>query len=244
MPSSWSPSTTRPRSSTATHRSASPSSAKPTSAPSAATIAASAAGAVAPQPRLMFTPSGSAKRTLTRAPVAARISPATPQPEPFAQSTSTAQVRPGAACQAQPVLAVALERHGCRRWPAPSRALVGPTSSSERQMSASSSSSTSSSSFEPRAVEHLEPVVLGRVVGGRDHDARAVAQGPGGVRERGRGADAHAMDVDAHARGTRRRARRPACPPTDGCPGRPGWRPCRRAAGGRSRGPGRRRWAA
>ena len=52
----------------------------------ATTSAASEAGAVAPQPRLMFTPSGSLWMTSTRAPVAARISGAVAPPAPFAQS--------------------------------------------------------------------------------------------------------------------------------------------------------------
>ena len=58
------------------------------SAPRATTAAASEAGAVAPQSRLMLRPSGSAWMTSTRAPVAARMSPATTLPEPFAQSST------------------------------------------------------------------------------------------------------------------------------------------------------------
>ena len=48
----------RPAASTASSRSASPSRAKPMSAPRSTTAAASDAGAVAPQPTLMLTPSG------------------------------------------------------------------------------------------------------------------------------------------------------------------------------------------
>ena len=56
------------------------------SAPRSTTAAASEAGAVAPQPRLMLIPSGSAWMTSTVAPVAARMSAATTLPEPLAQS--------------------------------------------------------------------------------------------------------------------------------------------------------------
>ena len=89
MPMSWSPSTTVPVASTATHRSASPSSANPMSAPCASTSAASDAGAVAPHARLMFDPSGPAWIVATRAPDAAKMPDATSDAAPFAQSSTT-----------------------------------------------------------------------------------------------------------------------------------------------------------
>ena len=168
-----------PRASTATHRSASPSSANPTSAPRLATASASDAGAVAPQARLMLSPSGASWITVTRAPGRA---------QDLAARRGT---RPRSPCRGRRagrrVDRRRERRAGGRRSargapPASTRPpdrvrAARPAARRRAASSASSSSSTSSSSFRPRRVEHLEPVVLGRVVRRRDHD-------PGGERRR------------------------------------------------------------
>ena len=156
-PSSWSPSTTRPCRSTTTRRSASPSSAKPRSAPRAITCSARSAGAVAPQPTLMFSPSGSLWITSTLAPVAARSSGAVTPPEPCAQS-STMRRRHGVA-RARPSRSARYRSTREASWTMrPIPPLRGPPSSSVRQMSCSSRSSTASSSLRPRPSSTLSPL--------------------------------------------------------------------------------------
>ena len=159
MPSTWSPSTSRPVPSTAMHRSASPSSAKPTSAPCSRTAAISDSGWVAPQSRLMLSPSGSSWMTVTRAPVARRISGPTRYAAPFAVSSttwsppaSTAPARPGPVRRG--TARAGLRRPRSARSPSAAR----PGSSSARRISASSSSSRSSSSFRPLGSSTLRPL--------------------------------------------------------------------------------------
>jgi hypothetical protein len=59
-----------------------------------ATSAARAAGAVAPQARLMFAPSGRSKWAVTLAPLAPRMTGATTLAEPLAQSTRRRRSEP------------------------------------------------------------------------------------------------------------------------------------------------------
>ena len=59
------------------------------SAPAALTASASEAGAVAPLARLMLSPSGASWITVTRAPVARRMSGATRYAAPLAVSSTT-----------------------------------------------------------------------------------------------------------------------------------------------------------
>ena len=87
-------------------------------------VAASAAGAVAPQSRLMLLPSGASKWTLTSAPGAAEDLGRQPRrPEPLAQSSDHPQVGRDARCaSASPMLPVAVER---RRVPSDLAAEAG-----------------------------------------------------------------------------------------------------------------------
>ena len=171
-------------------RSASPSRAKPTSAPRADDLRRERRPA--PWPRhstLMFTPSGSLWMTSTlragrgedlRADDAARaVRAVEDDPEPVASIVrrEPEAVRPVALEQAAAVDGSGRARR-CRRRP----------SSSVRQMSCSSSSSIVVVELEAALVEDLEPVVVGRVVGGRDHDpGREVAAGRRGTRAPGSG---------------------------------------------------------
>src|SRR5215213_1799137 len=77
----WSPSTTSPRSSTASMRSPSPSNAIPRSHPSLVTSCWSARRSVAPQPTLMFVPSG-------ESPIATTVAPASSNARGAASSCS------------------------------------------------------------------------------------------------------------------------------------------------------------
>ena len=119
---------------------------------------------------LMLTPSGAALMTSSRAPVAARISGPTTEPEPFAASRTRCRWRASIGLgEAEPVDPVVGQP--ARGVDHPAEVVVrAPPSSSVRQMSVSSSSSIESSSLSPSRVEDLEPVVGGRVVRGGDHD--------------------------------------------------------------------------
>ena len=120
---------------------------------------------VAPQPTLMFVPSGSLPIACTSAPSCSNARGASSEYAPFAQSTAIR--RPGE------VGAEVRERRGRGSASAApdgvlDRALRATGGASS---SASISSSASSVSLRPRAVEELHAVVLGRVVRGGDDDA-------------------------------------------------------------------------
>src|SRR6188472_4445871 len=83
----WSPSTTSPCPSTASIRSPSPSNATPRSRLSVVTSSCSARRSVAPQPTLMFEPSGVTPIAWTSAPQRSKTPGAIPENAPFAQST-------------------------------------------------------------------------------------------------------------------------------------------------------------
>ena len=79
----------RPSPSASIARSASPSSARPRSAPAVTTAFAIASGWRAPQPALMFLPSGETARRITSAPARRNASGATRKAAPLAQSRTT-----------------------------------------------------------------------------------------------------------------------------------------------------------
>ena len=86
-----SPSTAWPRASTASMRSPSPSKASPGRQPSSGTTSWSARRSVAPQPTLMFDPSGWSPIATTSAPSCSNAFGAIAEYAPFAQSTAELQ---------------------------------------------------------------------------------------------------------------------------------------------------------
>ena len=163
---------------------------------------ARAAGAVAPQSRLMLMPSGTSKWVVTLAPLAARMAGATWLAEPFAQSRWTSQRGTDTAGQAEPMLEVAVEvaasvddaaEAGVRR----AVQLVG-AQDERRELVLERVVELLA-----LACEDLEPVVVGRIVRGRDHDARGVAGRGRDVGQRRRRTDTQDMDVRSGRRDAR-----------------------------------------
>ncbi len=175
---------------------------------------------MAPHPRLILTPSGSAWMTSTAAPVARRISEPRTAPEPFAPSSTRRDAgRPDALREREPVAPVVVDQvvadddppeAGVRRAAEVVRA---PDQLLELVLDRIVE-------LEAVAVEHLEPVVVGRVVRGRDHDPGREPAAPGKERERGRGHDPDLMDVGPEAGRPRPRPRPRTCRPSAACPGR------------------------
>ena len=138
--------------------------------------------------------------TVTRAPVARRISGPTWYAAPFAVSRTT--WRPAAATReasARPVLHVAREQAGRVHGPADrsrvhARQLVG------AQHERLELVLDVVGELLAAGIEDLEAVVLGRVVGRGDHDPGGEVALPGEVREGRRRHHAHVVDVRAHAR--------------------------------------------
>ncbi len=150
----------------------------------------------------MLIPSGSAWMTSTSAPVAARISgPDADSPSRWRSRARSAGPRAGIS-RARPIAvrAVVVEQLAGRRPPGRSGRCATPPSSSVRQISCSSSSSIGVVELEPGAVEDLEPVVVGRVVRGGDHDPGRERATTGQEGEGRRRDDPDEVDVDAQAR--------------------------------------------
>ena len=151
----WSPSTTRPRWSTARQRSASPSCAMPRSARWCTTAAARVSRWVEPTPSLMLRPSGSAPITVTRAPASVKTWGEMPDAAPCAQSST--MWRPSRRCGS-------VESRWTRyRSSASANRRMRPTSaplgsSLAVPIAASIRSSTSSGSFTPPAAKNLMPL--------------------------------------------------------------------------------------
>ncbi len=147
-------------------------------APAARTASAREAGAVAPQSRLMLSPSGASWITVTRAPVARRISGATSNAAPFAVSSTTCS--PAASTAPASPLAVGHvageQRCGVHGPADPVRRhagqLVRPQDGGLQVVL------DVVVELEAAGVEDLEPVVLGRVVRRRDHDPGRELAGP------------------------------------------------------------------
>ena len=178
MPSSWSPSTTCPVSSTATQRSASPSSAKPTSLPSSATIAARAAGAVAPQPRLML---HAVRLVEVDADRGARGGEDLRRDHAAGAVGAVEATRAGRSADASapaPCDAARYRSRPARASTLAADAVVASGWSARPRARAAPRARPPSCVVELEAalVEHLEAVVVGGVVGGGDHDPRAIAQ--------------------------------------------------------------------
>ena len=150
----------------------------------------------------MLIPSGSLWIDLDRRAGRARGSPGRRRPpDPFAQSRTIrrpargdrrGRARGGARGSARGAPGSTTDR--------PISALPTEPSSSVRQISCSISSSTPSSSLRPVLVEDLQAVVVGRVVGRRDHDPGGEVAGPGEEREGRRRDAAGDPDVGAEAR--------------------------------------------
>ena len=105
----WSPSSAPPASSTASMRSPSPSKATPRSWPPVADDLLQQARSVAPQPTLMFVPSGVAATVVTSAPSRSNTPGAIAENAPLAQSTATRRPSRSRAEVLQDVLDVALD---------------------------------------------------------------------------------------------------------------------------------------
>ena len=161
----WSPSSGSPFPSTASIRSPSPSNATPRSRRSSRTSCWSARRSVAPQPTLMFVPSGSIPIAVTSAPSSSKARGAIHEYAPFAQSTPMPQPLEVGAEAVEDVVEVAVDGdlevvdlavlHVLRRRVEQrlDRLLVGV------------------GELAPVLREELDAVVLGRVVGGGDDDA-------------------------------------------------------------------------
>ena len=165
----WSPSTSFPSASTASMRSPSPSKATPRSASPPRHHPRSSQRSVAPQPTLMFVPSGSSPTSDDVRPSRSSTAGATWYIAPFAQSSRDPQARERRA----EALADHLDVLLAHPRPSTRSAAVGsPGASSsclDRLLLARPSS------FQPPR-EELDPVVLGRIVrGGDDRAARARA---------------------------------------------------------------------
>ena len=200
-PRTWSPSTTCPRASTAISRSASPSRANPTSAPRAVDRRGERGRRRRPGLDVDVHAVGLVVDDLDRRPGRREdLGPDHPARAVRAVEDDPQARRRRSPGEAEPVLAVALEQVAARRLTRPISALPTPPSSSVRQMSCSSSSSTASSSFRPGRVEHLEAVVVGRVVRRRDHDPGRESPVPARKASAGVGTTAGDLDVDAEAR--------------------------------------------
>ena len=137
---------------------------------------------------------------LTVAPVAARISRPTKQPDPLAPSRTSRSPRGGhGRGEPESVAEVVVETRPSVDRPtdlgvAQARELLGsPDQLLELVLDRVVE-------LEAMAVEHLEPVVVGRVVRGRDHDPGGELAGAGEVRQGGRRDDADDMDVRSEAR--------------------------------------------
>ena len=149
----WSPSITRPSASANRARSASPSWAIPASAPFSFTAAATTSGWSAPQPSLMFLPSGRSNIGRTSAPSLRRTSGAARYAAPFAQSTTIRIPARGAWTAA--VTCVRYRSRPSGTSPTvPRLRSPGPS----RRYSASISSSVSSGSLKPEAPKNLMPL--------------------------------------------------------------------------------------
>ena len=201
-----------------------------------------------PWPRsrtLMLMPSGSAWMTSTVRP--GRLEDAGPriEPDPLAPSRTTRSPAAGIAVgQAEPVLAVAPRRARRASTTRPSPAFPTPPSSLGPPDQLLELVLDRVVELEAVAVEHLEAVVVGRVVRGGDHDpgrerpaSRPGTRGPASARRRRHG---------RRRRGSSRRPRSPprTCPPSGGCPGRRRARPRGPTSGAPSPGRGRRRGSA
>ena len=219
----WSPSTTSPRSSTASMRSPSPSNATPKSSPLLVTSCCKARRSVAPQPTLMFSPSGASPIDgHLRAEVPERVRRDAGVGAVGAVDADVQAVEVAAEAVGD-VVAVAADRDlevvdlaevGVARRLAEQRLdlLLGLV----RELL-------------PVAVEQLDAVVLGRVVRGGDDGAEVERE------QRDRRGRQHAREHRVPARRGDAGGERPARArgPTRGCPGRSG--PPRRRA--RRRGP-------
>ena len=164
------------------------------------TAAISVSGWVAPQSRLMLSPSGASWITVTRAPVARRISGPTRNAAPFAVSRTTCSPPPSIAA-ARPVrCATYRSSSASARDAAPdprgrhARQLVGPQDQRLQLVL------EVVVQLEAARVEHLEAVVLGRVVRRGDHDPGREVAARGEERQGRRRDDPDRVDVDAHAR--------------------------------------------
>ena len=188
-------------------RSPSPSKATPRSnRPARGRSRESSARSVAPQPALMFAPSGSSPTASTTRRAARDVRGAMALIAPFAQSTATRRPSSGRPNRSHDQVDVALGEalfadHGS---PGGRRAVV------EKPLDAL----LLVVGQLPAAREELDAVVLGRVVGGRDDGARVLG---GEQRDRRRRQHAAENDVGAAGREPARRAparapaRRPAC---------------------------------
>ena len=175
--------------------------------------AASIARSVAPQPTLMFEPSGAFASAVTSAPRRSNTPGAIAEYAPFAQSTAIRRPREVGAEVLDDVLDVAARRRprACSTDAAArARASRGAPRSRARPRP---------SSLRPVPVEDLDAVVLGRVVRGRDDERRgpAASSATAGRRQHA-GEHRGAARLDDPARDARPRA--PA--PSRACRGRRG----------------------
>ena len=172
-------------------------------APCATTAAASDAGAVAPQSTLMLMPSGSTWMAVDRR-AGGREDARRRRRRPSRWrrraryagrcAVDRRAARPtGDARRSASTSSLASTRR-------PSSALPTPPSSPSRQISCLELVLDRVVELQAVAVEHLEAVVVGRVVRGRDHDPGRVRPAPREKREGRRGHDADDVDVDAEAR--------------------------------------------
>ena len=173
-------------------------------------------GTSAPHPSLMFLPSGSALIACTVAPSRRSSAGASSDAAPLAQSTTTRIPSSGASAASTRCARYRSRPSPIGRvWPGRSAASCGPASA------ASISSSISSASFVPVAVEELDAVVLGRVVGGGDRPRPTKRPGRGEERDRGGGLDAGDQGVATRVGGCPRRVRPRAIRPRHAGRGRP-----------------------
>ena len=208
----WSPSTISPDASTASIRSPSPSNAIPRSYPPTPTAERSIARSVAPQPALMFVPSGAFASAVTSAPSRSNTPGAIAEYAPLAQSTAIRRpVRSEPKCSTTCSTYPPVASSASSTVPPP-----GPGCVEERL----DLELVGIGELASRAVEDLDAVVLGRVVRGGDDEPEVLRQQRDGRRRQdaGKHCGPTRLDDPTHDGGLERRARATRVAPDEDAP--------------------------